>query len=151
MKKICFALLFFSLLGVSYSWAQTQEKSLYTLGSAGAGIVYNTYQFLDLLHNGLADQCHSPEFVEETSAAQIGLLEVIQSSFQDLLVSGEITDPSDKMYVQRIVEIVSLLKNQAVQLNNQAVNLDEASKLAYEETRQEAWVRISDLLQLDSN
>lgn len=150
MKKSAILLsLLFSLS--TFGWSQTQEKSLFVLGSSGAGVIFNTYQYLDLLYEGLLVECTTSEMVSNASQGQVGLLEVIQNGYQELLDSGELTDPSDQMYVQRLVEITGLLKEQASYLNSYSLNSDEKSSESFVKTREAAWVRISDLLQLDSN
>lgn len=149
MKKICL-LVFVLICLTNQAFSQDNEKLLYTLGTSGAGVTYNTFQLLDLLYDGLASECSSAEYVESASGGQIGMLEVIQNSYQDLYDSETLTDPNDQMYVQRLLEIVILLREQAQILNSLAVEWDEVESEAYIEKRDAAWVRISDLLGLDS-
>lgn len=142
-------LAFVWIVFITNSLAQTQEKLLYVLGTSGAGIVYNTFQYLDLLHEGLMVECHSAEMVANAAAAQVGLLEVVEKSYLELKASDDLSDPSDQMYIQRLAELTTLLKEQAIHLNSISTNGDEESKNAYAQTKEAAWVRISDLLQLN--
>ncbi len=150
MKKICLILLVLISLS-NRAFCQDNEKILYTLGTSGAGVAYNTFQLLNLMYDGLASECSSAEYVQSDSAGQIGLLEVIQNSYQDLYDSETLADPNDQMYVQRLLEIVTLLREQAELLNSLAVEWDEAESEAYIEKRDAAWVRISHLLGLNSD
>jgi hypothetical protein len=148
MKKLRFLILIW-IVFTSNSLAQTKENVLYVLGTSGAGIVYNTYQYLDLLHEGLMVACHSAEMVANASTAQVGLLEVVEKSYLELKASGDLADPSDQMYIQRLAELTTLLKEQAIHLNSIATKGDEESKNAYTQTKEAAWFIISDLLELN--
>ena len=145
MKKYLLTLTFLVSLLTS-GFTQSQEKMLYSLGSSGAAVVFTTYQYLDLIYEGLIEQCHTVEQVANATRAQMGLLEVFQMSYQDLLDNGELTDPSDQMNIKRMVEIVNLLKEQATHLNSFSVDGDPKSQESFLTTKEEAWVRISDLL-----
>ncbi|OOG70714.1 hypothetical protein [Algoriphagus sp. A40] len=149
MKKLSLVILVW-IVFITNSSSQSQEKLLYVLGTSGAGIVYNTFQYLDLLHEGLVVECNSAEMVANAAAAQVGFLEVVEKSYLELKDSEDLSDPSDQLYIQRLAELITLLKEQAIHLNSISTNGDEESKDAYAKTKEAAWVRISDLLQLDS-
>jgi hypothetical protein len=125
--------------------AQGKDVALETIGAITAIAVYNTYIAIGAVADGYADEGYKPDYVNTLMEEQVSAMEGLTTQLHDLQTSGFITDPEDDAYIEEFVTVVGYLREEAEGLKK---IVEGGGNDLYEESREKAWAKISELLDL---
>jgi len=149
MKTIFSALFSLLLLLNTVSAQSDKDAALETLGASGGLLLYNTYIAIGAIGDAYAGNSYEATYVKDITKEQIASIEAVIAQYNKLLSSGFLTDPEDKSFVGDIVMTLGYLKSEAKYLGDYADTNSESDSEKYQYNREEAWKKISKLLQLE--
>lgn len=148
MKNLISIIIIVVLYGQSL--AQTgNDAALNTIGASSGLLLYNTYLTIGSTSDAYVGECYKGDLVKTILNEQIASIEAVSESYTSLLSSGFLTDAGDKSFVGDIVVTLGYLKNQAKSLNDYVDSGSTSDSDKYEYNRNEAWKKISKLLDLE--
>jgi hypothetical protein len=146
MKKTTFVVVLLMALGSVGAFAQ--DEFLTSIGALGAGYMYTSYLAIGAVADG-----HYFEVYDDETAVQ--LMEEIKSmanstsgSLQELLGSDTIT-LDDFNFINEMIATLGLLSKEAESYQNYIQTGEERYATVYDNYRNNAWAKITDLLGIE--
>jgi hypothetical protein len=146
MKKTTFVVVLLMALGSVGAFAQ--DEFLTSIGALGAGYMYTSYLAIGAVADG-----HYFEVYDDETAVQ--LMEEIKSmanstsgSLQELLGSDTIT-LDDFNFINEMIATLALLSKEAESYQNYIQTGEERYATVYDNYRNNAWAKITDLLGIE--
>lgn len=154
MKNLFVVLLAFSSIPFG-AWAQTpaartpkETAALETMGATSGLLVYQTYLVIGSVADGYGASGYTKETVVTLMDEQVASCNNIIGTFDKLLLSGFLTDPTDEKYVRDIITTMKLLVDEAKLLKIYVETPNDANLATYDATRIKAWNMITALLSI---
>lgn len=150
MKKLTLLLSILCLaFGLNAQNCKGKSAALEVMGGTSGIAVYNTYLVVGLVADNYSEEVYDADRSTQLIDEQIGAIKVIEDQFKALQESGFLTDPSDVQYVKGIIDAFSLVKEEAVALNNYIDSGSQADLDDYSAAREEAWAAVKELLGIE--
>jgi hypothetical protein len=120
---------------------------LLAIGVLSGQNIYVTYAYIGSVADGYSKRAYTPEQVQSLMKEVIGLTDVAIEHLEKVEAT-KIID-SDRKAIERVVEIMRLLKQEAEALAAFTRTESDADLQAYETARQSAWPKIKEALQME--
>lgn len=123
--------------------AQEDDPALYAVGSLGASNLYSSYVVLATVADGYASGNYQQSTAEDLAEESIALHESSAEALRQL-VDRNVVSEGDRGIIENMIEAHELLIRQAEGLL--AYLDDDESAEQFQRFREEAWEKISDIL-----
>jgi len=120
---------------------------LVAIGVLSGQNIYVTYAYIGSVADGYYKRAYTPEQVQSLMKEVIGLTDVAIEHLKKVETT-KIVD-SDRKAIERVVEIMGLLKQEAEALSTFTRTESDADLQAYEAARTSAWPKIKEALQME--
>ncbi len=120
---------------------------LLAIGVLSGQNIYVTYAYIGSVADGYSKRAYTPEQVQSLMKEVIGLTDVAIEHLEKVEAT-KIIDP-DRKAIERVVEIMRLLKQEAEALSTFTRTESDADLQAYEAARTSAWPKIKEALQME--
>jgi hypothetical protein len=120
---------------------------LLAIGVLSGQNIYVTYAYIGSVADGYTKHAYTPEQVQSLMKEVIGLTDVAIDHLEKVAVT-KIVD-ADRKAIERVVEIMRLLKQEAEALAAFTRTESDADLQAYEAARTSAWPKIKEALQME--
>lgn len=131
-----------------YAQSSCKGKSaaLETIGATSGMLLYNTYLAIGAVGDGEAKGVYEADYCVALMEEQMSSLDIMDSTYADLLASGFLTDPQDVEYVKDIRTTIKYLHDEAYYLKLYVKSDSESDLDNYNLNRDRAWKMIEKLL-----
>jgi len=149
MKK--FILIFALLISCSsVSKAQCDTEFREACGNASAMAVYNTYMLIGEVGDAYKRYAYNRDEVTAKMKTQTATLQTLINTFSKCRpTAGNGLNKDDMQYIKELLRCLESLRLTAETLSNYVKDRNDASELAYNLSRLQAWTQISALLGLE--
>ena len=120
---------------------------LLAIGVLSGQNIYVTYAYIGSVADGYYKRAYTPEQVQSLMKEVIGLTDVAIEHLEKVEAT-KIIDP-DRKAIERVVEIMGLLKQEAEALSAFTRTESDADLQAYEAARTSAWPKIKEALKME--
>jgi hypothetical protein len=157
MKNFRFILPFLAVMFTAFSTVQLSAQTsckgkstaLETLGMQGGALVYNTYEVVGSIHDGLVTDTWEKATAVSILDEQVGMMNKLEKQYQDLIDSKFLSDPDDSAFVMRMKKTTALVRKEAEDLETYINDKTDTNEATYQESRKAAWKEIAALLGIE--
>jgi hypothetical protein len=146
MNKTIFTAIIVVCLAAAGAFAQ--DEALSSVGALGAGYMYTTYLSIGAIADGHYYEVYDDETTLQLMEEIKSLADATSESLQELLESEAITI-DDFNYINEIINTLGLLYSEAESYQNYVETGDERQATLYDNYRNNAWAKITDLLGIE--
>ena len=148
-SRLCLALLAMAVISAVpvRSYAEEDDGRLSAIGGLSASHIYTTYVAIGAVADAFGNDVYETKQVQDIMDGMVGMIDTVKK--QLLLVQEHCEDQSDQRYIDDVINIYTLLQEEARQLSKFAGSRQAADHRAYEKARTTVWPKIEKLLGLD--
>jgi ABC-type antimicrobial peptide transport system permease subunit len=145
-KEVAVIVLLFVLLAAGNTFAQ--DEALSSVGALGAGYMYTTYLSVGAIADGHYYEVYDDETTVQLLEEIKSLADATSESLQELLESDTITI-DDFNFINEMITTLGLLYKEAENYQNYVQTGEERYATVYDNYRNNAWAKITDLLGIE--
>ena len=141
-SRLCLALLAMAVVSAVpvRSYAEEDDGRLSAIGGLSASRIYTTYVAIGAVADAFGNDVYETKQVQDIMDGMVGMIDTVKKHCED---------QSDQRYIDDVINIYTLLQEEARQLSKFAGSRQAADHRAYEKARTTVWPKIEKLLGLD--
>ena len=129
------------------AFAQNPDEALTAIGALGGACMYTTYLSIGAIADGHYYEVYDDETAISLMSELMNMASSAAGSLASLVKTGTLT-PEDFGFVNEIITTLGLLSRQAETFRSYVEGGDESQATLYDSYRNNAWAKISELLEI---